>query len=232
MRGTRNRVRFAALLAAAALIAGCAGLGTMGREAGPAERLTRIGRETAEVARIEGKGRAKMENRLGEIEIEFELVYEPGGLLEVEGELAPGFLPFDGEISLLSTPDTTFAFAEGVPLMARGRSYPGPVGFPALVGILLGGDWVLGWIEEQGCRPDRELNCGGIAFEFDLDEDTGRVKGWTLKDENSGGSYEGFLYRSRRRGGLDLPEILTGIVHPLEIAVYVEYYEINATDGK
>jgi hypothetical protein len=216
-------------VAGAILLGGCSGLGTRRTDAPPAERLARIAGETGSVEKVEGRGKARIENRLGEVEIEFDMTYEPGRVLKIDGELAPGFLPFHGDVELTSTPDTMLAYVNGMPLVPRERSYPGDVVHPALVAILLGGDWVLAWLEAQGCEVGENLTCGEIGFEFDLDSKTGHVKAWTLEHKDPNGSYDGFLYRSRSQGRIELPEILTGMAHPFEVAVYVEYYQISAT---
>lgn len=194
-----------------------------------AGRLERIVEETGRVALIEGKGKATVENRLGKIEIEFDMFYEPGRILELRGELEPGFLPFHGDVEITSTPETTLAYVNGIPLVSDRESYPGHVVHPALISICLGGDWVLEWLNGRGCGVNEKVTCGGLDFDFNLDDDTGRVKAWTLKHKDPDGSYDGFLYRSRSQGRLELPEILTGMAHPFEVAVYVEYYQINAT---
>jgi hypothetical protein len=219
----------ALMVAGVILLVGCSGLRTGAREATPAERLARIAGETGRVERIEGRGRARIENRLGEVHIEFDMTYEPGHMLRLEGGLAPGFLPFHGDIEITSTPDTTLAYVNGLPLVPRERSYPGSVVHPALVAMVLGGDWVLAWLEAQGCGVDKKLACGEIGFEFDLDSETGHVKAWTLEHSDPDGSYDGFLYRSRSRGGIELPEILTGMAHPFEVELYVEYEHIDVT---
>jgi hypothetical protein len=210
-------------------VLGCAGRGA--REGVPtdAARLERIAEETRIAALIEGKGKATIENRLGEIEIEFDMFYEPGRILELKGELEPGFLPFHGDVEITSTPETTLAYVNGIPLVSDRKSYPGEVVYPALLSICLGGEWLLTWLEGRDCGVDEKVTCAGIGFEFSLDDETGRVKAWTLKHEDPDGSYDGFVYRSRRQGRLELPEILTGMAHPFEVAVYVEYYQINAT---
>ncbi|MGD9141105.1 MAG: hypothetical protein PVJ42_06145 [bacterium] len=213
----------------AAVLCGCAGRGPGRGETGGAGGLARIADGTGSVALVEGNGKAVVENRLGKIEIEFEMFYEPGRILQLMGELEPGFLPFDGEIEVTSTPDTTLAYVNGMPLVPDSESYPGRVVHPALISICLGGEWVLDWLEKQDCGVAEKVECGGIGFEFDLDGETGRVKSWTLRHEDPDGSYDGFLYRSRSEGRLQLPEILTGMAHPFEVAVYVEYYQISAT---
>lgn len=226
---------FAVVLLSAVFLAGCSGRGvggSAGRRVGetpPEERLARIVRDTGKVERIEGTGKARIENRLGEIEIEFTMVYEPGVVLELKGELAPGFLPFHGEVEITSTPDTTLAYVNGVRLVPAGAAFPGRAVHPALIAITLGGDYVLAWLDAQGCEVDEKLACGDITFEFDLNEETGRVKAWTLKHEDPDGSYDGYLYRSRRQASLELPEILTGMAYPFQVAVYVEYHQIDAT---
>ena len=221
--------RMAAVSVIGLLLAGCAGGGAHRESQSYGEKLTRIADETGKVALIEGRGRARIENRLGEIEIEFDLFYEPGRILELKGKLAPGFLPFHGDVEITSTPDTTLAYVNGIPLVPEGRSYPGHVVHPALIAVCLGGDYVLDWLEGRDCPVGAKADCGGIGFEFNLDEDNGRVKAWTLKYEDPEGSYDGFLYRSRPQGRIHLPEILTGLAHPFEVGVYVEYYEIDAT---
>jgi hypothetical protein len=217
------------LLAAVAVLFGCAGRGARPETPTSADRLTRIAEETGEVALVEGKGKATIENRLGEIEIEFDLFYEPGRILKLNGELEPGFLPFHGDVEITSTPDTTLAFINGIPLVPDDKSYPGHVVYPTIVSICLGGEWVLAWLEARECEVAEKVTCGGLGFEFDLDEETGRVKAWTLEHEDPDGSYDGFVYRTRRQGRLEVPEILTGMAHPFEVAVYVEYYQIDAT---
>ncbi len=211
------------------LIAGCSHVPGGRRGEDPGHGLARIAEETRRVERIEGRGKATVENRLGRIDMEFEMTYEPGGALEIDADLAPGLLPFHGDVRIMSTPDTTVAYANGVPLVASGTAYPGRSLYPALVSICLGGDWVLGWLEARGCRVAAKVDCGGLAFEFDVDEGTGHVKTWFIEREEPDGAYDGFLYRSRPSGRLQLPEILTGMVHPLEASVYVEYYEIDVT---
>jgi len=213
----------------ALLLAGCAGSGAGSGARSDAERLAVVARDTGRVERIEGKGKARIENRLGEIEIEFVMVYEPGVMLELKGELAPGFLPFHGDVEITSTPETTLAHVNGIPLVPDGASFPGRAIHPALIAIALGGDYVVGWLPTRGCEVDRKLACGDIAFEFDLNRETGHVKGWTLKHEDPDGSYDGFLYKSRPKGSIELPEVLTGMAHPFEVEVYVEYYQIDAT---
>ena len=213
---------------AAVLVAGCSGLGR-GGGVPAAERLGRIARETARVGKIEGRGKATIENRLGTVEIEFDMVYEPGERLDLKGDLAPGFLPFHGAVEIKSTPDTTHAYVNGMPLVSKERPYPGPIVHPALIAVALGGDWVVAWLEDRGCEVEKKVECSGLAFEFDLDAGTGQVKSWTLEHSDPDGSYDGFLYKSRPQGGIVLPEVLTGMAHPFEVAVYVEYYQINAT---
>jgi hypothetical protein len=222
-------LRLGVLFICALLLAGCAGRGAQDRGVTEAARLTRLAREAAAVESIEGSGKARIETRLGQVEIEFEMRCEPGRLLEINGTLAPGFLPFHGDIEVTSTPDTTLAFVNGIPLVSTGRPYPGEVVYPALVAVMLGGDWVLGWLEQRGCEPAPKVDCGEIAYEFDLDDEGGGVKAWTLKHSEPDGSYDGFLYRARRQDRVRLPEILTGVAHPYEVSVYVEYYEISAT---
>jgi hypothetical protein len=217
----------ALMVAGIILLAGCSGLGTGVREVPPAQRLARIAAETGKVEKIQGRGRARIENRLGEVEVEFDMTYEPGRVLRLDGELAPGFLPFHGDIEITSTPDTTLAYVNGIPLVPGERSYPGSVVHPALIAIVLGGDWVLAWLEAQGCGVNENVACGEIGFEFDLDSETGHVKAWTLEHRHPDGSYDGFLYRSRSRGRIQLPEILTGMVHPFEVELYVEYEQID-----
>lgn len=217
------------VVAAALLLPGCAGRGTRGETKPDTGPLSRIADDTGKVALIEGRGKARVENRLGQIEIEFDMFYEPGRILEFKGDLAPGFLPFHGEIEITSTPDTTLAYVNGVPLVPDEKSYPGRTVHPALIGVALGGDWLLDWLRAEGCEVEEKLTCGGLEFEFSLDEETGHVKAWKVKHEDPDGSYDGFLYRSLPQGGLALPQILTGMAHPFEVAVYVEYYQINAT---
>lgn len=218
-----------ALALTAASLCGCGGRSVRHGHMDGAARLGRIAEGTRRVAIVEGRGKAVAENRLGRIEIEFEMFYEPGRILELRGELEPGLLPFYGDVEVTSTPDTTLAYVNGMPLLPEGESYPGPVLHPALISVCLGGEYMLDWLEKQDCVLAEKMECGGIGFEFDLDEDTGRVKSWTLKHENPDGSYDGFLYKTRPQGGVELPEILTGMAHPFEVSVYVEYYEISAT---
>jgi hypothetical protein len=210
-------------------LAGCAGRGGRDGEAEAARRLGRIADEVGKVALVEGRGKASVENRLGRVDMEFDMFYEPGRILELKGELEPGFLPFHGAVEIISTPDTTLAYINGVPLVPDDRAYPGRVVHPALVAIVLGGDWVLDWLKAEGCGARENVACGDLEFEFDLDDETGHVKAWTLKHEDPDGSYDGFLYRSLPRGRLELPGILTGMVHPFEVSLYVEYYQIDAT---
>ena len=217
------------VVAVTLIIHGCASRGVRQETTTSADRLARIAEETGEVALVEGKGKGTIENRLGEIEIEFDLFYEPGRILKLTGELEPGFLPFHGDVEITSTPDTTLAYINGMPLVPEGKSYPGDVVYPALVSICLGGEWLLAWLEERECEVAEKVTCAGLGFEFDLDEETGRVKAWTIKHEDPDGSYDGFVYRTRRQGRLEVPEILTGMAHPFEVAVYVEYYQIDAT---
>lgn len=226
---TFRNLLLSAGLVAAFVLAGCSGRAPRPGESVATGRLERIVSDAARIEKVEGTGKARVENRLGEIEIEFSMVYEPGVALEFEGELAPGFLPFHGEVEVLSTPDTTLAFVNGIPLVPDRASYPGRAVYPALIAIALGGDYLLGWISGEGCGIAERVECAGIGFEFDLDDETGHVKAWTLKHEDPDGSFDGFLYSSRRQGPLELPEILTGMAHPFEVEVYVEYYEISAT---
>gem|GEM_PF-2209349 len=229
VRRTPARLALAFALGGLLLLAGCAGLGRRGGDITPAEVLAGRGTRTRRVEKIAGRGLAAIENRLGRIEIDFELAYEPGGKLELNGYMAPGFLPFHGTLRLVSTPETTLAYANDMPLVPSGKSYPGRVLYPALLAVLLGGDWVLNWLETSGCDLDQRVSCGGLDFEFRLDEETGRIKAWSVEDGESHGSYEGFLYDTVSSGVIDLPQILTGMAHPYEIAVYVKYDQIDAT---
>ena len=226
---TGGTLTLCAALFAAAMIPGCAGRPPVPGDPAGGGRLERIVLDGARIGRIEGSGRARIENRLGEVEVEFTMVYEPGVALEFEGELAPGFLPFHGDVDILSTPDTTLAFVNGIPLVPDRESFPGRTLHAALIAIALGGDYVLGWLESEGCSVAEKTECAGIGFEFDLDEETGHVKAWTLAHENPDGTYDGFLYESRSQGPLELPQVLTGMANPFAVAVYVEYYEISAT---
>ncbi len=225
----RASTGLAAVSVCALLLAGCAGRGAGGGASGGVQRLERVARETAGVEKIEGRGKARVENRLGEIEIEFTMVYEPGVLLKLDGDLAPGFLPFHGDFEITSTPETTLAYVNGVPLVPDRATYPGRTVYPALVAVVLGGDYVLGWLSAQGCEVGEKVAWGRIDYELDLDEETGHIKAWTLRHEDPDGSYDGFLYKSRPQGLLELPEILTGMAHPYEVGLYVEYYQISAT---
>jgi len=224
---TNSEARLTVLgLAWLALVAGgCSQISNLSVMQSDQRILKEIAGRIQAMGNIEGKGTVRLESRDQTIDIPFSVRFTRDAVLEIDAEISTALLPGLGKVTVVSDATKTLVYAgAGVinPVETREEQ-------TALRALLLsafgGGDMLAFWAAGNRCDLASKIHCSGLDIELKLNRESRSVERWAIKEQSGRVSFSGLVYALN--GGGPLPRIITGIVHPQEIAVTVKYDEIG-----
>jgi hypothetical protein len=225
----RDPVRLAA---AALVLAGCIACATSCSHISRLPGIQTEGRMLGEIAdrvqargAIEGRGTVRIEYQDEKMEVPFSLRLADDGALQIDAQVSTGLFPGLGKVTVLSDNTRTLVYtALGLVTVAEADSLQ-----RALRAVLLsafgGGDLLVAWLRSNGCQLRGRTTCTGLDIELTVDYAHRSIERWTIKDRAKGVSFAGLVYEWS--DDASPPRVVTGIVHPREIAITVAYDEIS-----
>ena len=207
------------------VVAGCSQISNLSVMQSDQRILKEIAGRIQAMGNIEGKGTVRLESRDQTIDIPFSVRFTRDAVLEIDAEISTALLPGLGKVTVVSDATKTLVYAgAGVinPVETREEQ-------TALRALLLsvfgGGDMLAFWAAGNRCDLASKIHCSGLDIELKLNREYRSVERWTIKEQSGRVSFSGLVYAFD--GGGPLPRIITGIVHPQEIAVTIKYDEIG-----
>ncbi len=204
---------------------GCSQVSHLRKAQSEQRMLEAIAKRVNALETIEGRGTVRVEYHDERIDVPFGLRLSGHALLEIDAEISSGLFPGLGKISIVSDDNETLVYA-GMGIVNLAKSDTMQTALRALLLSLFGGgDLLVFWLRSNGCELARSTTCSGLDLEFTVNREYRSVEKWAIKDRAGRASFDGLVYAWN--GGGPLPRIVTGVVHPQEIAVTVEYEEIG-----
>lgn len=211
------------------LASGCSQLDRLQRYASDDSMLEYIAERTPKGGKAEGIGTIRIEYEGGHVELPFAMEMGRNGLLEVEADVGPGFLPGFGRMAIISDEKDTAVYSEGRRMQPAPYDSLGPALRPILLSLFGGGDMLLRWLVLKGCRPGRRSVCGGLRVGFTIDRNRGSVGRWTVRDPVRGVSFNGFVETWDSSG--NGVWVVGGMLHPYEVGISVRYARLGPAAG-
>jgi len=228
-RGMAGAAAIVAGLALLCLGAGCGSLAHLGRAHAEEEILANVKERMRALEMIEGKGTLVLEYGDQTLQVPFGLRASGTGLLEVEADVSSGFWPGLGRVEIVSDPTETIIYAGGAPLDGSEYRKLGPMLRPMLLSIFGGGEMVVLWLVSNGCDVGLKTECCGIQVGLGVSSEHRSIERWTLKDRSREISFNGYVLAWDGEGGV--PRIVTGMFHPQEVSVTVEFDQVHVASG-
>lgn len=218
-----------ALTAVALLAGGCSQISELRRSRAEDRTLDAVARRMKALERIEAGGRFEIRQGEAVLSLPFVMRLERGGVLEVEAEISEGPSSSLGRVRIVSDASGTEIYAPGGPAEVAWADSLGPVLRPLLLSVFGGGDMLVHWLLASRCDPVRETRCCGVEVSLRMSRERGSVERWTIRDPARRVSFTGFVHSWSDAG--PFPRIVTGMVHPYEVGISVEFNEIDLAQG-
>jgi hypothetical protein len=220
----------AALVALVVLASGCSQIAEVRRSRAEDRTLDAVARRMKAFEKIEGGGRFEIQQGEAAFDLPFVMRLDRGGVLEVEAEISDGPGSSLGRVRMVSDATDTEIYAPGGSAEVAWADSLGPVLRPLLLSVFGGGDMLVRWLLANKCDPVRETRCRGVEVSLRMSRERGSVERWTIRDPVRGVSFTGFVHSWSDAG--PFPRIVTGMVHPYEVGISVEFNEMGlALDG-
>lgn len=174
---------------------------------------------------FQAQGSLTLEHKADVLSIPVEITVTEDLVLEARGEISHFLLPFSGEVRLVSDEVSTLLHTNiGTYDLAMD-----PEAQPAVRAFLLslagGGDWLLWWLAENACDLSAKSQCGGLEIELVPHGRLPSISGWEMRERSRGATFKARV--DEYEPGTMVARIITGIIQPQEIAVYLSYTEIS-----
>jgi hypothetical protein len=221
----RQGMLMVALTSLSLLAGGCSQIAEFRQVRGEEQALEELTERMRRFEKIAGRGTLVVEHRSSSLSMPFELRLAGSGKLEVELEVSPGLWPGMGKLRIVSDSRSTEIYSDGRRVDFAEADTLGQVLHPLLLSVFGGGDMLARWLVTNGCTPRRKTLCCGLEVDLRVSREKGSVERWTVKDRYRKASFTGFVYSWSKAG--PFPRVLSGMIHPYEIGVTVEYGEMG-----
>ena len=212
-----------------ALAGGCSQIGELRQNRAEDRTLDAVARRMKALERIEGGGRFEVQHGEDAFDLPFMMRLDRRGILEVEAEISDGPWSSLGSVRMVSDAMGTAIYGPDGPVGVAWMDSLGPVLRPLLLSVFGGGDMLVRWLLANRCDAVRETRCGGVEVSLRMNRERGSVERWTIKDPARRVSFTGFVHSWSEAG--PFPRIVTGMVHPYEVGISVEFNEIGMARG-
>ncbi len=199
------------------------------RMASRAEAFQKVRERRQGFAGVRAGGSLILEHKADKLTIPIEVTVTEDLVLEVRGEISHFLLPFEGEVRLVSDEATTLLHTNvGTYDLAMD-----PQAQPAVRAFLLslagGGDWLLWWLAANGCDLGVESRCKGLEIRLEPHDTLPSMGRWEVREPSRGAVFKAQV--DEYEPGTLFPQVITGIIEPHEITVYLKYTEVSISLG-
>jgi hypothetical protein len=221
--GWRRTVALA--LTVVALAAGCSRLPA--RTPHRPEAFEQVLAKRQSFSGLRARGSLTLEHKADVLTVPLEITVTQDLVLEVHSSISHFLLPFEGEVRLVSDEASTLLYTNvgTYDLAMDPEAQPGVRAF--LLSLAGGGDWLLWWLAGRDCDLSAESQCGGLEIELKPHARLPAISGWKISEPSRGVAFKAGV--DEYEPGTTVPRIVTGILEPNEITLYLNYTEISVS---